>query len=283
MTPDRAPVEEAMIPAPWRIASASREVASNDVFTWELRPESGPIPRTEPGQFNMLYVFGVGEVAISVSAIPQKGNGIGHTIRAAGSVTRAMQELGAGDVVGLRGPFGSTWPLAAAEGRDLVLVAGGIGLAPLRPVIQAVLARRAAFGRVVVCYGARTPRDRIFREELAAWEARADLDLRVTVDQSTTDWRGEVGVVTQLVDQGGFDGDNTLAMVCGPEVMMQFSVLALERRGVAAEQIHVSMERNMRCAIGFCGHCQIGPHFVCRDGPVFPYPAMEPAFRVREL
>lgn len=283
MSPDAAPMPEAMAPRPWRIAARHREVASDEVFTWELAPEAGPVPAMAPGQFNMLYRFGVGEVPISVSAIPAHGRHLVHTLRAAGSVTRAMQRLAPGEVVGLRGPFGSAWPLTEAEGRDLVLVAGGIGLAPLRPVVEAVLARRAAFGRVVLCSGTRSPRDRLFTAELAAWAARDDLEVRESVDRATADWRGEVGVVTQLIERGGFDADRALAMVCGPELMMRFAVLALVRLGMDEARIHVSMERNMRCAIGFCGHCQIGPHFVCRDGPVFPYPVMEPAFRVREL
>jgi NAD(P)H-flavin reductase len=273
---------EPMAPEPWRILSVRREVADGEVFTWTLEPVSGRAVAARPGQFNMLYLFGVGEVAISVSAMDADG-AVVHTIRAVGSVTRAMQGLRAGDVVGVRGPFGSAWPVAEAEGRDLVLAAGGIGLAPLRPVVHAVLARRKDFGRVLLCYGARSPRDLIFRDELEEWQARRDLDLRVTVDRGTADWKGDVGVVTQLIDRGGFDGRNTLAMVCGPEVMMRFSALSLHRRGVAPERTFVSMERSMRCALGFCGHCQIGPHFVCRDGPVFPYPAMEPAFRVNEL
>ncbi|WP_018168840.1 FAD/NAD(P)-binding protein [Thioalkalivibrio sp. ALMg9] len=276
--------DQAMAPEPWRIHSVRRDVASNEVLSWTLYPEPGVEPGAAPapGQFNMLYLFGVGEVPISVSAITDDG-GIVHTIRAVGSVTRAMQDLEAGTVVGLRGPFGTAWPLEQARGRDLVLVAGGIGLAPLRPVIHAALQRRSEFGRVVVCYGARSPGDMIFRDELDAWAARDDVDLRITVDRGTAAWRGDVGVVTQLVDRGGFDRRNTLAMTCGPEVMMRFTASALERRGLKPEDIFVSMERNMRCAVGFCGHCQIGSHFVCRDGPVFPYPVMEPAFRIREL
>jgi NAD(P)H-flavin reductase len=273
---------EPMAPEPWRILSVRREVADGEVFTWTLEPVSGRAVVPRPGQFNMLYVFGVGEAAISVSAIEDDG-AVVHTIRAVGSVTRAMQGLRAGEVVGVRGPFGTAWPVAEAEGRDLVLAAGGIGLAPLRPVVHAVLAGRKDFGRVLLCYGARSPRDLIFRDELDEWQARRDLDLRVTVDRGTADWKGDVGVVTQLIDRGGFDGRNALAMVCGPEVMMRFSALSLHRRGVTPERTFVSMERSMRCALGFCGHCQIGPHFVCRDGPVFPYPVMEPAFRINEL
>ena len=281
---DRALPEQAMAPQPWRIHSVRPDVASNEVFSWTLHPEPGvePGPPPAPGQFNMLYLFGVGEVPISVSAVTDDG-GIVHTTRAVGSVTRTMQELGPGAVVGLRGPFGTAWPVEQARGRDLVLVAGGIGLAPLRPVIHAALERRDDFGHVVICYGARSPGDMIFRDELEAWGARDDLDLRITVDRGTAAWRGDVGVVTQLVDRGGFDRRNTVAMVCGPEVMMRFAAASLERRGLKPEDIFVSMERNMRCAVGFCGHCQIGAQFVCRDGPVSPYPGMEPACRIREL
>ncbi len=272
---------EAMAPAPWRITEARRELAGGEVFTWTVRPEAGETPALQPGQFNMLYLFGVGESAISLSGIPEDGGAI-HTIHAVGSVTRAMQGLGPGDVVGVRGPFGTPWPVAEARGRDLVLVAGGIGLAPLRPVLHAVMAEREAFGRVLLCYGARSPGDTIYRDEVAAWEA-AGIEVRVTVDRATDAWQGDVGVVTHLIDRGGFGGRNAVAMVCGPEVMMHFSVLSLLRRGVAEDDIFVSMERSMHCAVGFCGHCQLGPDFVCRDGPVFPYPRVEPAFRVREL
>ena len=286
MSPEPAPAvpEQAMAPQPWRIAERRSEIASDEVFSWTLYPEPGvePGPPPAPGQFNMLYLFGVGEVPISVSAITADG-GIVHTTRAVGSVTRAMQALERGAVVGLRGPYGSAWPVDQSAGGDLVVVAGGIGLAPLRLVIHAVLERRADFGRVVFCYAARAPGDMIFRDELDAWAARDDLDLRVTVDRGTAAWRGDAGVVTQLIDRGGFGRRNTRAMVCGPEVMMRFSAASLERRGLKPEDIFVSMERNMRCAVGFCGHCQIGAQFVCRDGPVFPYPVMEPAFRIREL
>ncbi|MDZ7641551.1 MAG: FAD/NAD(P)-binding protein [Desulfurivibrio sp.] len=281
--PDAAAVGyEAMAPTPWRIASVHREMASGEVFSWQLRPEESTVPALLPGQFNMLYLFGVGESAISISGIPAAADGVIHTIRAVGSVTRAMQTLTTGDIVGVRGPFGTPWPVAAARGRDLILVAGGIGLAPLRPVLHAVMAERSAFGRVLLCYGARSPGDIIFREEMAQWEA-ADIEVRLTVDRGTDAWQGEVGVVTNLIDRGGFSGRNAVAMVCGPEVMMHFSVLSLRRRGVDENHIYLSMERSMRCAVGFCGHCQLGPDFVCRDGPVFPYPRVEPAFRVREL
>ncbi|MBK1735996.1 Ni/Fe hydrogenase subunit gamma [Halorhodospira abdelmalekii] len=287
-----------MAPVPWRIEAVTAEVADGEVFTWSLSPlESQGEPLPQPGQFNMLYLFGIGEAAISVSGIPGRdgtgcatlssppplAGGVVHTIRAVGSVTRAMQALSAGTVIGLRGPFGSCWPVAAAEGRDLILVAGGIGLAPLRPVLHEIAARRRSFGRVLLCYGARSPRDLIFRSELERWEEECEIELRIAVDRGTAAWSGHVGVVTELLDRGGFSGRNALAMICGPEIMMDYSVQALRRRGVPKEAIFVSMERSMRCAVGFCGHCQIGADFVCRDGPVFPYPRMEPAFRIQEL
>ncbi len=265
-----------MLPRPYRIRRTSREL--EDTFTLELAPQDGgDACRFAPGQFNMLYVYGVGEVPISISGDPRKEGGFVHTIRAVGSVTRAMQTLKRDALLGVRGPFGSSWPVEAAEGRDLVIVAGGIGLAPLRPVMLHVLAHRNRYDKVLLLYGTRRPEDLLFRRELERWRARLDLEIFVTVDRATEAWRGNVGVVTTLISKISFDPARALAMVCGPEVMMRFTALELANRGVPPEQIHVSVERNMKCAIGLCGHCQWGSNFICKDGPVFPYG------RVREL
>jgi NAD(P)H-flavin reductase len=206
-----------------------------------------------------------------------------HTIRAVGAVTRGLCSLRRGAMVGIRGPFGTAWPVERAEGEDLVLVAGGIGLAPLRPVIYELLAHRRRYGRIVILYGARSRGDMIFARELEAWRGRFDLDLQATVDHSTGDWLGHVGVVTSLIPRAGFDPSQTIAMVCGPEVMMRFTLRALAERGVAGERIFLSMERNMKCGIGLCGHCQFGPSFVCRDGAVFALPQVEKLLAVREV
>jgi NAD(P)H-flavin reductase len=245
---------------------------TDDTFTVELQPADGA-RRTAfaPGQFNMVYVFGVGEIPISISGDPLRARTLLHTTREVGAVTRAMRQLRPGDVVGVRGPFGTHWPVAEAEGNDVVIVAGGIGLAPLRPALYSLLARREKYGRVVLLYGARTPTDILYRRELEQWRARFDLEVYATVDRAMSGWRGNVGVVTALVPRAPFDALNTVAMVCGPEVMMRFTVLELQKRGVAADSIFLSLERNMKCAVGFCGHCQLGPVFVCKDGPVFRY------------
>jgi NAD(P)H-flavin reductase len=276
------PALDPMLPAPWRIQEVRRETA--DTFTLALAPESpAPAPGFAAGQFNMLYVFGVGEVPISISGDPLAPSPLTHTTRAVGPVTRAMQKLKVGDSLGVRGPYGSGWPLGEAAGRDVVIVAGGIGLAPLRPVLCHILARRADFGRVVLLYGTRTPRDILFRAELRRWSARRDMHVHVTVDRAVGKWRGNVGVVTALIPHAPFEPSNTVAMVCGPEIMMRFTARELRKRGVPPERVFVSLERNMKCAIGFCGHCQYGPAFVCRDGPVFRYDHVKPLLNVREL
>lgn len=259
-----------MLPQRYRILRRRRELA--DTFTLELEPEDGSeIPAFATGQFNMLYVYGVGEIPISISGNPTKRKPLVHTTRAVGTVSRAMSELGPGDVIGVRGPFGSHWPLEQAKGKDVVILAGGIGLAPLRSVLYQVIAEREHYGKVVLLYGARTPMDMLYRHDLERWRARLDFEVMVTVDRATTQWYGSVGVVTRLVSRAAFDPHNAVALVCGPEIMMRFSAMELEKRGIAAEHIFVSMERNMKCAIGFCGHCQYGRYFACKDGPVFAY------------
>jgi NAD(P)H-flavin reductase len=271
-----------MLPVPYRLLRIRRE--NEDTFTLELELAGGGEPMVfQPGQFNMIYHFGVGEIPISISGDPTRRGPLLHTIRAVGAVTRGLCQLRRGRQVGLRGPFGSSWPVAEARENDVVLVAGGIGLAPLRPVIYHILAHRQSFGRVVVLYGARSPRDLLFEKELLAWRGRFDLDVQVTVDHATSGWYGHVGVVPHLVRRIAFDPDHTVAMTCGPEIMMRFAARELEDRGVRPESIYLSMERNMKCAVGFCGHCQLGPTFICKDGPVFPLPRIAPLWDVREL
>jgi NAD(P)H-flavin reductase len=261
-----------MLPETYRIERVRRE--THDTFTLELKPVNGISAMSfAPGQFNMLYVFGTGESAISISGDPAICDRLTHTVRAVGTVTRAMQKLKRGDVIGVRGPFGRGWPMEEPEGRDVVIVTGGIGLAPLRPVIYHVLANRKNYGKVVLLYGARAPRDLLYVRELEKWRGqfRLDLEVEVTLDTATSDWRGNVGVVTTLIPRAPFDPLNAVAMICGPEVMMRFTVLALQKRGMSEDQIYLSLERNMKCAVGFCGHCQFGPTFLCKDGPVFRY------------
>jgi NAD(P)H-flavin reductase len=271
--------EEGMVPSPCRVRRAVAE--THDTFTLELDAPTGS--RFQAGQFNMLYVFGVGEVPISMSGDPGRHAMLVHTTRQVGAVTRAMSRLRRGAALGVRGPFGTAWPLDLAAGRDLVLVAGGIGLAPLRPVLYAVAARRADFGNVVLLYGTRTPEDVLYRRELEDWRAGARIAISVTVDRATRGWPGEVGVVTRLIARAGFDAGSAIAFVCGPEIMMRYAADALGRRGVEEDRVFVSLERNMKCAVGFCGHCQLGPAFVCRDGPVFPYARVQHLLALREI
>jgi NAD(P)H-flavin reductase len=267
-----------MTPRVARVRRKWREIA--DVTTLEI--DVGDFV-FRPGQFNMLTVFGVGEAAISVSGDPADPSRLIHTIRAVGAVSRALTELSVGEPVGLRGPFGRGWPMQEARGRDVIVVAGGLGLAPLRPALYRLFAERENYGRVVLLYGARSPPDILFREELEQWRGRLDAEVEATVDHARGDWRGNVGVVPKLVARAVFDPQNALAMLCGPEIMMRFVADALGDRGVAPERIYLSMERNMKCAIGWCGHCQFGPVFICRDGPVFDYARLRGLLATKEL
>lgn len=254
----------------WRVRRIIPETA--DTFTLQLQPFDKPSHvNFKPGQFNMLYVFGVGEIPISISGDPATPGTLLHTTRVVGAVTRAMRQLKPGALIGVRGPFGTSWPVDESEGADIVIVAGGIGLAPLRPALYRILARRDLYGRVVLLYGARTPADILYRRELEQWRARFDLEVYATVDRAMSGWRGNVGVVTTLIPRAPFDPSSAVAFVCGPEVMMRFTVDELLKRGVQPASIYLSLERNMKCGTGLCGHCQLGPVFVCKDGPVLPY------------
>lgn len=265
-------------PAHWRIVSRRDETSDGSVFTWHIRPEQGELPVYRPGQFNMLYAFGVGEVPISISGDAQDPGSLMHTLRAIGRVTRAMQTLHEGDRIGVRGPFGSAWPLEAAFGCDLVVVAGGIGLAPLRPVICHALRHPQAFRRVFVLIGCRDPQSELFRDDVIAWSRRPHLAVEVTVDRGGPAWRGHVGAVTKHVQRAGFDPGQTVAFLCGPEPMMHFSVLALQQRGVREDHIFAFMDRNMQLGVG---SSQWERHLICRDGPVMRYDKLGDIFAGR--
>jgi NAD(P)H-flavin reductase len=185
--------------------------------------------------------------------------------------------------VGLRGPFGKGWPVDAATGSDVIVVAGGLGLAPLRPALYRLLARRERYGNLALLYGTRSPDHILFRRELESWRQRLDIDIDVTVDHALSGWHGHVGVVTNLIPRAAFDPLQAIAFVCGPEVMMRFAIAALRNAGLADEAIWLSMERNMKCAVGFCGHCQFGTTFVCRDGPVFRYDRVRDLLSLKEI
>ena len=263
-------------PRPARVTARRRE--THDTVSLDI--EDGDAV-CAPGQFNMLYAFGRGEVPISVSAAG--GGVITHTVRDVGLVTHALSEARPGTVIGVRGPFGAGWPMQQLRGKDVVIVAGGLGLAPLRPAVQSVLAERASHGRVVLLYGARTPDDLLFPREVERWRGRFDVDVQVTVDAAPAGWRGDVGVVTKLFRRLNVDPAQAAALVCGPEVMMRFAATGLVDAGIAASSVWLSMERNMQCGAGVCGHCQLGPYLVCRDGPVLPFSELAPLMRVREL
>jgi anaerobic sulfite reductase subunit B len=258
-----------------------REQDTSDTWTLTLEPTAGENLTVAPGQFVMVYVFGIGEVPISVSGPPNRPGPVVLTVRAVGAVTNAVCASTPGSVLGLRGPFGNSWPIDDAQGGDVVVVAGGIGLAPLRPVLLRTLERRDAYGSVSLLYGARTPADLLYPGQHDEW--RASLDVEVTVDTATGDWNGRVGVVPKLVAGAAFRSDATTAFVCGPEIMMRFTIQALLERGLAPERIQVSMERDMHCGVGLCGHCQLGPTLICRDGPVYAYADLAPWMEVREL
>jgi NAD(P)H-flavin reductase len=271
-----------MAPVPYRVRS--RVTENRDSATLCLEPVGEPLPTPRPGEFMMMYAFGIGEVAISVSGDPAVTDGtITHTIRSVGAVSRALHDAQPGTVIGMRGPFGTDWGLAGAVGRDLVIVAGGVGLAPLRPIVLAALADRDRYGRVTLIAGARARDDFLFGEQLQDWAVAAVIDVHLTVDIPVQGWPGEVGFVTEPLRRLPLGPDRTAAFLCGPEPMMRNGADELLRKGMAATDIRVSLERNMQCGIGWCGHCQLGPLLLCRDGPVVGYDVASPLLRVREL
>ncbi|MGA8543511.1 MAG: FAD/NAD(P)-binding protein [Thermoplasmata archaeon] len=280
--PEGSPGANPWVPTPFRVEARTSETA--DTTTLALRPPPGVEPlRFRPGQFNMLYVFGVGEVAISASGDAARPETLVHTVRSAGKVSAALTQAAPGTTVGVRGPYGTGWPIDAAEGKDVILVAGGLGLPPLRPVLYELLHHREKYGRIEVIYGARTPNDLVYYPQIQEWRARSDLRFQTTVDSAGRDWYGDVGLVTARLPDLRVDPANAVAFLCGPEIMMKFTAQGLEAKGIGETSIFVSLERNMKCAIGLCGHCQFGPEFVCRDGPVFRYDVVQRFLAVREL
>lgn len=273
---------EVMIPQSYVIHDIAKETP--DTFTLAIVPDGGSDgSKFRPGQFSMLWVFGVGELPISISGDPGHSEKLVYTVRSVGQATNALVTRGVGDGIGVRGPFGTGWPIEAARGRDVIIVAGGIGLAPLRPVIYEVLNHREDYGRLVLMYGARSPRDLLYRKELATWARQRETQVLVTVDYGGMSWHGHVGVVTTLFKYARLKPSRSIAMVCGPEIMMRFVTRELESHGLTRKDTYLSMERNMKCAVGFCGHCQYGPHFICKEGPVFPYEKIRPLLDKYEL
>ena len=271
-----------MLPYPFVVQRVDKETP--DTFSLVLSPEDRSVGTSfHPGQFSMLWVFGVGELPISISANPAQPDELVYTVRSVGKATNALVSRNVGDEIGVRGPFGTGWPLEAARGRDVIVIAGGIGLAPLRPVVYEVLQNREQYGRLVLLYGARSPGDVLFRKELAAWSRQRETQVLTSVDYGGLRWHGHVGVVTTLFKYARLHPARSVAMICGPEIMMRFVTRELEVQGLKRKDIYVSMERNMKCGLGFCGHCQYGPHFICKDGPVFPYERIRPLLDRYEL
>lgn len=269
-------------PTPYEVVRVRRDTA--DTFTLWLRPQDGgPAMAFAPGQFNMLYAFGVGESAISVSGDPHQREVLQHTIRNVGGVTGQLARLGRGDSLLVRGPFGRPWPVDELAGRDVVVIAGGIGLAPLRPVLLHLMRYRRRFGQVAVVYGARSPADLLFTADLSRMAQRFSTQVEITVDHAVGDWHGDVGLVTSLLGRVAISKERTAALICGPEIMMHYVRLELSKRGLPDSQIYVTMERGMKCAIGHCGHCQLGPKFICKDGPVFTFAELGGLFGRKEL
>ncbi|MGW7445692.1 FAD/NAD(P)-binding protein [Kitasatospora sp. NPDC054795] len=264
-------------PVPYRVVG--READTPDTATVVLEPPGPSLPPFAPGQFAMVYAFGVGDIPLSVSGFD--GHRLTHTVRAVGAISGALHGLRPGATVGVRGPFGTGWELPTAAGLDLVVVAGGIGLAPLRPLVRAALATPEQYGRLNVLIGARTPGDLLYAEEVRGWRTAAWT--MTTVDRPDTQWRGEVGVVTTLLDRAAFDPPAATAFICGPEPMIRATARDLVQRGVAPDRIRVSLERTMHCGTGHCGHCQLGPLLLCRDGPVVTWTRAQPLLTVREL
>lgn len=269
-----------MEPVPYVVRSRVEENA--DSVTLELEPAAARLPQAVPGQFMMLYAFGVGEVAISFSGVHDDGT-ITHTVRAVGAVSTALCAARPGTTIGVRGPFGTGWGLDTAVGRDLVIVAGGVGLAPLRPVVLGALARRERYGRVILIAGARAQRDFLYCAELVSWQQDPAIEVHQTVDVPIHGWLGETGFVTEPLRRLSLQSDRTTAFLCGPEPMMRFSAKVLLDKGVPATDVRVSLERNMQCGAGWCGHCQLGPLLLCKDGPVVTYDVARPLLEVEEL
>jgi len=263
-------VVDPMLPQPYVVQRVDKETP--DTFSLTVDPQDGVDDVAfKPGQFSMLWVFGVGELPISISGDPAQRGRLVYTVRSVGKATNALVSRKAGDGIGVRGPFGVGWPLEVARGRDVIVVAGGIGLAPLRPIIYEVLQNREQYGRLVLLYGTRSPRDVLYRKELAVWARQPETQVLTSVDYGGLSWHGHVGVVTTLFKYARLHPSRSVAMICGPEIMMRFVTRELEMQGLKREDIYVSMERNMKCGVGLCGHCQYGPYFICKDGPVFPY------------
>lgn len=270
-----------MLPKIYQVKAIEQETP--EVFTLSLSPQDDRTPSNDflPGQFNMVYQFGIGEAAISISGDPANKEDLVHTIRAVGSVTKSLQKLNIGDPLGIRGPYGRPWPLTTKD-CDVLIIAGGVGIAPLRSALYQLAARRSAYRKISLLYGARNPEEIVYAKEMRRWEEQG-IDVKITVDHAENEWKGRIGVVTSLIQRQLDKPDNTLVLACGPEIMLKIAVNELLRAEVPVERIFLALERNMQCAEGFCGHCQYGPYFLCKDGPIFSYAELQHWFNIKEL
>lgn len=269
-----------MLPKIYQVKSIETETL--DVFSLTLfQPDGSTAAPFFPGQFNMIYQFGFGESAISISGDPANAMDLVHTIRAVGSVTKSLQKLNVGEQIGIRGPFGRPWPLSM-KNCDVLVIAGGVGLAPLRSALYHLVANRSDYHKISLIYGARTPEEIVFSKEMRQWEKQG-VEVKITVDHADTQWKGRIGVVTALIQGQMENPNNTLVLACGPEIMLKFAVVELLRAKVDEGSIFLALERNMQCAEGFCGHCQYGPYFLCKDGPIFSYSELKHWFTIKEL
>ena len=268
------------LPKPAKITKRTQE--SHTIFTLQTEfIDEGPQATFYPGQFNMLYLYGIGEVAISIASDPADTFYLKHTIRAVGRVTRALQQLKEGDEIGIRGPYGNGWPLNQALNKDIIIVTGGLGCAPTVSMINYILARREQYGEISILQGVKHSDDLIFRKQYALWQAQPNINVLIAADVAGPKWPWAVGYVTDMIQSRHFNPERTIALMCGPEMMMHAAVKALTIKGLAESEIYLSMERNMACGIGQCGHCQYGGLFVCKDGPIFAYPKLKALFSVK--
>lgn len=256
---------------------------SSNIFTLKLsfvERDLHLLYHYQPGQFNMVYLYGVGEVAISIVSDPNEKHTFSHTIRAIGRVTKALQRLSAGDRLGIRGPFGRGWPLHQAQGKDIMIITGGLGCAPTVSVINYIQGRRSQYGQLRILQGVRHTEDFIFRKQYEKWQQSPQTEIYLAASQAAHSWPWNIGYVTDTIQTLDIHPENTIAMMCGPEMMMRTAIKALKQKNVVEHNIYLSMERNMECGIGQCGHCQYGGYFICKDGPVFAYPEIKELFNV---
>lgn len=272
------------LPQPAEIVEKRRE--AEEIYTVRVRlceEDSRRAYRFLPGQFNMLYAFGAGDVPMSIVSDPEDGDVIGHTLRVVGPVTQALGALKEGETLGLRGPFGSSWPLAEAKGKDVLIVTGGLGCAPTLGALHYLFRRREDYGTIRIVHGVKAAKDLIMHRQFEEWRRAPRTEVYLTADKSSGRWKHKIGLVPHLLQEVPFDAASTLVMMCGPEVMMRLAIKQLIYKGISASRIYLSLERNMKCALGFCGHCQFGPAFICKDGPVLRYDRIQPLFNIAEV